>query len=95
MVCILPKDSFNFCPIRKILSKGRLDCDQTREKNALKLFEHFFFYPKSFQGINKYSVFVNPGKNVWSGYRVKEKKEEPFVFSLHIKVISHLSSWQR
>ena len=82
MVCILPKDSFSFCSVRKILSKGRLECGQTLEKM------HFLFFSQNVSRGDR--VFLNPGKNVCSGYRVKEKRKRVkplnivFVASMHV-----------
>ena len=73
-------------------SKGRLDCDQTREKFTQRLFEHFFFF-KSQIVFAWVRVFPNPEIYLQQMPGKKEKKRgEPAVFLAHVKVISHLSS---
>lgn len=57
-------------------SKGRLDCDQTREKCTQRLFEHFLFWSQ----IVFAWVFPNPEIHLQRIPGKNEKKGEPAVF---------------
>ena len=62
-------------------SKGRLDCDQTREKFTQRLFEHFFFLSQIvFAWVR---VFPNPEIHLQQMLGKKEKKEGNRQFSWH------------